>query len=110
MSTDAYLSLAQAAKRFPIPVSLPTTWRWAIKGVRGVKLKTQVIGGRRFTKNEWIEDFVAQSAVTNIGQGVSRLPAPSSSTAKVLQQAGIAVIEDVNRSKPQKKQARQVPS
>lgn len=40
-------------------VNTATVWRWGTKGVRGVKLETIVIGGRRVTTQEAFERFVA---------------------------------------------------
>ena len=53
------LSLSALAKREN--VSLSTTWRWAMRGVRNVKLETLVVGGRRFTTYESFSRFVAAS-------------------------------------------------
>jgi hypothetical protein len=112
MTTDAesYLTLAQATKHFPIAVSLPTIWRWATKGVRRTKLRTQVIGGRRFTTHGWIEQFLAQTAVTPNEHPISGVTRPSSATTKLLQQAGIAVTDDAARATAGNKRARHMRS
>ena len=35
-----------------------TSWRYAAKGVRGVVLRTIMVGGRRLTTEEWVADFI----------------------------------------------------
>jgi hypothetical protein len=39
--------------------SAATLWRWAMRGVRGVKLDTVIIGGRRYTSHEAFARFTA---------------------------------------------------
>jgi hypothetical protein len=36
-----------------------TAWRWALKGIRGVKLETVMMGGRRYTSREAVDRFFA---------------------------------------------------
>ena len=38
--------------------NISTCWRWASKGVRGVKLATIIIGGRRYVTLAALEDFL----------------------------------------------------
>jgi hypothetical protein len=38
-------------------VSAATWWRWATKGVRGVRLETVALGGRRYTSAEALARF-----------------------------------------------------
>ena len=58
-----YLTLAQAAKLIPGTrpgkrIAIDTIWRWCRKGVRGgVRLKSTIIGGRRFTTRKWLMEF-----------------------------------------------------
>lgn len=35
-----------------------TVWRWTAKGSKGVKLQTWMIGGRRMTTSEAVNDFI----------------------------------------------------
>jgi hypothetical protein len=54
VSQDRRISLTELAKRERIGVS--TCWRWAGKGVRGVRLSTFNIGAKRFTTEAaWIQ-------------------------------------------------------
>ncbi|TWT86244.1 hypothetical protein Mal64_37830 [Pseudobythopirellula maris] len=52
-----YLTLAQAAAELPGRPHLSTLHRWRLRGVRGVRLRTCVVGGRRFTTHRWLRDF-----------------------------------------------------
>jgi len=71
LGTETVLSLNQAAKAAPGRPHLATIWRWAQRGVKGVKLETIVVGGRRFTSSEAIERFIARTTAAANGE-----PAP----------------------------------
>ena len=56
--------LAEAARRLPRlrsnrPVSVSTLWRWAFRGLRGVRLETTLVGGVRVTSAEALRQFFA---------------------------------------------------
>jgi hypothetical protein len=59
--TDA-ITLKQAAATVPNGtgrgIHLNTIRRWATSGVRGTRLRTVVIGGRRMTRPKWLREFV----------------------------------------------------
>ena len=48
-------------------VSIPTPWRWAMRGIRGIKLETLQIGGRRYCTQESFARFV--EATTRAANG-----------------------------------------
>lgn len=58
------LPLSGAAKLFPgqqpgKKVSIDTLWRWCMRGLRnGVRLKSVLIGGRRYTTKQWVMEFI----------------------------------------------------
>jgi hypothetical protein len=52
--------LLKQGRRDGRPVHVATLWRWAGRGVRGVKLGTVRIGATVFTTAEEIERFVAR--------------------------------------------------
>lgn len=58
---ETLLKLEQARSEFPgrNRLGLSTLHRWRLKGVRGVRLETCLIGGQRFTSQEAIERFIA---------------------------------------------------
>ena len=52
-----------------------TIWRWYKRGVRGVKLETAVLGGRRVTSKEAIQRFVdATTAAHDAGAASPAIP------------------------------------
>jgi hypothetical protein len=54
------LTIPQACQIIPgRPVST-TVHRWSKRGIRGVRLQTALIGGRRYTSREAIRRFIAE--------------------------------------------------
>lgn len=58
-----FITLAQAARLIPgrepgRKISIDSIWRWCIRGVRGVRLRSVLIGGRRFTTRQWLLEFI----------------------------------------------------
>lgn len=58
------MTLTEAAKCIPgrepgRRVSVMTVHRWAARGNRGVRLRTQFVGGIRMTTPQWVREFVA---------------------------------------------------
>lgn len=46
---------------------LATIWRWVQRGCRGVKLETVLVGGRRFTSRQAIQNFVLETTAAADG-------------------------------------------
>ncbi|WP_442485133.1 DUF1580 domain-containing protein [Aeoliella sp. SH292] len=67
---ESRLSLTKLAQQQDVNVS--TVWRWAQRGVRGVRLETLCIGGRRFTTNEAWGRFV--DLTTRVATGQAAIP------------------------------------
>jgi len=62
--TDKRFSLTKLAQREGVAVS--TVWRWAKRGIGGIKLGTIRVGGRDYTTDALWEDFVrATTAAAN---------------------------------------------
>lgn len=81
--TLAYISLNAAAKLIPgrTPgkrISKETIWRWCLRGLRnGVRLKSVLIGGQRYTTRSWVENFIFE--INGPGErGANELPQPRS--------------------------------
>ena len=70
ISSETILSLAEAARSQPTRPNLSTVWRWVQRGVRGVRLETAMIGGRRVTSVQALSRFHA--AVTSAADGSPR--------------------------------------
>ena len=85
--SEHLLTLSAAARELPGPsgrgVHVATLWRWAHRGVRGIRLESVMIGGIRYTSREALERFVA--ATTAAADG-SR-PAPQTRTSRQRQRA-----------------------
>lgn len=60
-----YIPLNEAAKRIPGRPHESTIWRWAQKGVRGVKLETKRFGNRNFVTQAAIDRFLAELNTTD---------------------------------------------
>ena len=57
--TETLIPLAQARDAFPGRyVGMASLHRWSLTGIRGVKLETLVVGGRRFTSQQAIARFI----------------------------------------------------
>jgi len=57
--------MSESEKLYPLsklPIAtrphVATAWRWATRGVRGVKLATVLIGGRRYATRRAVEQFL----------------------------------------------------
>jgi hypothetical protein len=70
------LTLSQAARHLNLHVS--TVWRWQLRGVRGVRLETILLGGTRYTSHEALERFT--TACTAAADG--RVPAARTTTQR----------------------------
>lgn len=64
---EKVLTMAQAAHSLPGHPSICTLWRWRLRGVRGVKLETLAIGGRRYTSAEALERFIERTTAAADG-------------------------------------------
>lgn len=57
MSTTDKITLTDARNLVPGRPDVATLWRWAMKGVGGVKLETERWGRRLFTTEQWLNEF-----------------------------------------------------
>jgi hypothetical protein len=56
---EQILTMTAAAKVLPGRPNVATLWRWRTAGIRGHRLETILIGGRRCTSREAIGRFLA---------------------------------------------------
>ena len=68
ISRESLLTLNQAAEYLPGRPNVSTLHRWRLHGIRGVKLETCLIGGRRYTSREAVERFVAATTAAADGE------------------------------------------
>jgi len=91
-ATETLIPFQEAGRRIPGNPSVCALHRWRLSGVRGAKLETLLVGGKRFVSAESIARFIA-------AQNRDESPAPAltakqrrvqAETAnRVLQEAGI---------------------
>ncbi len=58
-----HMTLSEAVDRIPLingkSVTPQTLWRWCVRGVRGQKLRSRFIGGRRVVSEDDLDAFLA---------------------------------------------------
>ena len=70
-TSSQLLSLREAAQLLPGRPHIATLHRWRLRGVKGIKLKTIKVGGRRFVSRESLEEFIAQTTEAADGESAS---------------------------------------
>ena len=68
ISTEDLVSLSSAAKLLPGRPHISSIFRWVSRGVRGNRLETWLIGGRRYTSREALERFIAATTAAAAGE------------------------------------------
>lgn len=90
LELDRYLTFPEAAASLPGKPSVSTIHRWRLKGVRGIRLSTVVIGGRRFVDRAALEDFIRATTLARDGPPPSEDRSSSIASAEsYLDQAGL---------------------
>lgn len=54
---ETLLTLDEAAHSLPGNLAPSTAWRWCRKGIRGIRLESVVIGGKRYTSTAALARF-----------------------------------------------------
>jgi hypothetical protein len=68
IQSETLLTFAEAVHTLPGRPHLSTLHRWRLRGVRGIRLETCLIGGRRFTSREALERFSAATTAAANGE------------------------------------------
>jgi hypothetical protein len=73
--TEHLLTLSAAAREVPNRdsgrgVNVSTVWRWSLRGIRGVRLQTEMRGGIRYTSREALRRFFAATTAAANGESV----------------------------------------
>ncbi|MFO0788181.1 MAG: DUF1580 domain-containing protein [Pirellulales bacterium] len=76
--SETKISIAALARREG--VSLPTPWRWCVKGIGGRRLESFMLGGRRYTTEEAYRRWI--HGMTSDHDGACDQPAMPSPTTK----------------------------
>jgi hypothetical protein len=71
LRAEELLSFGDATKALPGRPHISSIYRWASRGVRGAKLESVLVGGRRYTSVEAVERFCARATAA-----ASREPPP----------------------------------
>lgn len=66
-SCEHLLTIAQAAREAPGRPNVSTIFRWIQRGVRNVRLESNLVGGRRFTSREALQRFIARCSAAAAG-------------------------------------------
>jgi Protein of unknown function (DUF1580) len=74
--------------------NISTVWRWATTGIKGVKLESVVVAGRRCTTMKAYREFAASVAAGNSTTAETPAPTPRkakrlANAAEILKAAGI---------------------
>lgn len=77
-TTEQLISFAEATKLIPDHPHVSQVYRWAMRGLRGVKLEWVRYGGRRYTSREALQRFSAAQTRADGGQA----PVPQRSVRK----------------------------
>lgn len=70
LARESLLTLSAAATMLPGRPHISTMHRWRLRGVRGVRLETILVGGRRYTSWQALERFAA--SITSTAETVAR--------------------------------------
>ena len=69
IGTEDILTFSETAKRLPEingrRIAAATLWRWARRGLKGVRLESRKLGGRYVTSIEAVDRFAARLAELN---------------------------------------------
>jgi hypothetical protein len=81
--TEQLRLLTRASPEVPGNPHVSTLIRWAHHGIRGVKLETVMVGGRRFTSVEAVHRFLARLNQTGTPETAASSPASERETARI---------------------------
>jgi Protein of unknown function (DUF1580) len=81
---ENHFPLSGGKDRIASHPSPATLYRWALKGIRGVKLETVMMGGRRYTSDEAVDRFFARLSQPQ----AASTAAPSKLRAEQIARAG----------------------
>jgi hypothetical protein len=95
LSSERPRLLAKASPDVPGRPHASTLLRWALRGVKGVKLETVIVGGRRFTSLEAIQRFIERLSKPEASEHARQQRGRrNSQVEQELDEAGIRALED----------------
>jgi hypothetical protein len=88
LSTETiFPSLSAAASSLPGRPHISTIHRWRLRGIRGIKLETCLIGGRRVTSAEALQRFSAAVTAAANGEPLPETARTPKQRARSIEQA-----------------------
>ena len=67
---DTLLTLADAAASYKKRLHVSTLHRWRLRGIRGIKLETILIGGVRYTSTRSLQEFAEKTTAAADGKAI----------------------------------------
>jgi hypothetical protein len=99
--SESLVRLSAAGRHLPGNPSLPTLWRWHSRGVRGVRLETVALGGRRYTSREALERFV--SALSSPSKASNTIPKQRAEAISRAADHAARLVGNADKATPQKR-------
>jgi hypothetical protein len=86
---EELMSISEASRLLPNNPGPETIWRWRTKGIRGIRLQTVLIGGRRFVTRKAIEEFIERLTEAAEQRSTEQRQERSEATIVNLKSAGL---------------------
>ena len=78
-----------------------TVWRWCRKGLRGVRLRSVLVGGQRLTTRQWLQEFI--QAMSEAREPGDASPPPVIRTPRQRQSASERAAEELKAAWKQRR-------
>jgi len=85
--SETLVPINAAPMHVPTRPHVATVWRWIQRGVRGVKLDTVLIGGKRYTSTEAIARFIGGTTAASDPTPTSTTPSRSKAREAEIERA-----------------------
>lgn len=85
--SETLVPINAAPSHIPTRPHVATVWRWIQRGVRGVRLDTVLIGGKRFTSTEAIARFIGGTTAASDPTPTGKTPTRSKARQAAIEQA-----------------------
>lgn len=94
LNEEGVISLTEAARLVPSgregrPVNVSTLYRWALKGVGGVRLDAVRIGSRWYTSKEALQRFTERLTTQSLPEEEEQKPSPRTPTRRKAEQENV---------------------
>ena len=86
---EELMSISEASRLLPNNPGAETIWCWRTKGIRGVRLETALVGGRRYVTRKAIEEFIQRLTEAAEQRSTDQRQERSQATIVNLKSAGL---------------------